>query len=279
MILLTVLMLMLIRTDADNASYSNKIMDNGFESYNNLWLDNISRHHKVSKFDEIYLRSGILFWDFEGSHGGFNPTPASDAWQWGRLPWTTAYSGIKAWGTYTSLFPWYYENDADWRLESPYIVLDSVGACTLSFYHWYTIEYFFDGGNLKVSADSGITWSIISPFEPQNYPCDSTSMGNQGIPGEPCFSGDSSGLGWHQAKFLLDSYAGRQIMIRWHFGSDGALKYPGWYIDDVRITSVKSTGGITHDAGPTAIILPDTNILPYLTINVTCAKARNAVII
>uniref|UniRef100_A0A7C4TBB9 T9SS C-terminal target domain-containing protein n=1 Tax=candidate division WOR-3 bacterium TaxID=2052148 RepID=A0A7C4TBB9_UNCW3 len=205
-------------------------------------------------------RSDTLFWDFESSNGNFNPIPSTWGWFWGDPVGVPAHSGINAWSTGTGE----YGNAADWRLESPCIVLDSAGACTLSFYHFYFIEFYFDGGNLKISTNYGISWSIIYPFEPPNYPCDSAFYGNWGIPNEPCFTGDSAGLGWHQAKFLLDDYAGKIIMVRWHFGSDDYDTYPGWYIDDVRITHAT---GITRDVGPISIIRPAENVPPHKTIN------------
>lgn len=257
------LIVILFNANPDAAPDSIQTINNECDHYKNFKANNIVNQFKQKKFDKTYLRSGILFWDFEGSYGGFTCTPIWDAWLW--VYWTTYYSETNVWATYG--MEGHYEDYADWRLESPWIVLDPAGACTLSFFHWYMIEYFYDGGNLKVSNDSGLTWSIIYPFEPSGYPCDSASSWNWGIPGEPCFSGDSSSMGWHQAKFLLDDYAGQEVMIRWHFGSDGAAIYPGWYIDDVRITNVESAGGIICDAGPTGIILPDINILPNLTIN------------
>ncbi|GAH93085.1 unnamed protein product, partial [marine sediment metagenome] len=205
MITQIVLIVILLNANPDAAPDSILTINNACNHYKNFKANNIVNQFKQKKFNKTYLRSGTLFWDFEGSNGGFTCTPIWAAWQWGAPPEASAHSGINAWGTYG--MGGHYDNYADWRLESPYIVLDPAGACTLSFYHWYIIEAFYDGGNLKVSTDAGTTWSIIHPFEPPGYPCDSASSYNWGIPGEPCFSGDSSSMGWHQAKFLLDDYA------------------------------------------------------------------------
>ena len=257
-----VLIVILFNANPDAAPDSIQTINNECDHYKNFKANNIVNQLETNEFDDRYLYYRNIFWDFEDSNGGFNPTPSSDAWQWGEPPEASAYSGINAWGTYG--WTGHYDDYADWRLESPCIVLDSAGACTLSFFHWYIIQQFFDGGNLKVSTDYGITWSIIYPFEPSDYPCDSASSGNWGIPGEPCFSGDSSSMGWHQAKFLLDDYIGEIVMIRWHFGSDGYFNYPGWYIDDVNVTNAT---GITKDTGPVTIIKPGINVLPNLIIN------------
>jgi len=33
----------------------------------------------------------------------------------------------------------------------------------LIFYHWYDIENYFDGGNVKISLDEGASWELITP--------------------------------------------------------------------------------------------------------------------
>ncbi len=233
------------------------------ENYHN---NNASNCEKSPSFYPYFANS--LFWDFESTDGGFtafrfNPLPGG--WVWDSfMPWTQPYSGKKSWFMTSGLYWGFYDDDCSWVLESPIIVLDSADACTLSFYHWYNIEWWFDGGNLKISTDYGTTWTIINPLEPDRYPCPSAHSGNFGIPNEPCFSGDSSNLGWHQAKFLLNDYAGKIVILRWHFGSDGVDRYPGWYIDDVKITNAT---GITKDVGALSILRPMANVVPNVILH------------
>uniref|UniRef100_A0A7V1EHH0 T9SS type A sorting domain-containing protein n=1 Tax=candidate division WOR-3 bacterium TaxID=2052148 RepID=A0A7V1EHH0_UNCW3 len=222
---------------------------------------------------ECYYLLDSLYWDFETSDGGFSAMSYGGyhpgGWRWtNSMPWTGPHSGEKAWFMTSDWFLGYYENFCSWMLESPLIVLDSAGACTISFYHWYKIEYWYDGGNLKISTDYGTTWMVIQPSEPPVYPCPSAHSGNFGIPNEPCFSGDSSNLGWHQAKFSLDTFAGKVIKLRWHFGSadDVGVDLGGWYIDDVKITNAT---GITRDIGIVRIIKPWTNVIPNIELNPT----------
>ncbi|MEO0122596.1 MAG: T9SS type A sorting domain-containing protein [candidate division WOR-3 bacterium] len=234
--------------------------------------DNFGNNKIQSYCDTVILQSfqsyyhclsDSLFWDFESSNGGFIAhgfSPYPGGWVWDSfMPWTQPHSGHKAWFMTSDWFWGLYEDNCSWILESPVIVLNSAGACTLSFYHWYNIEWWFDGGNLKISTDYGATWAIIYPLEPDSYPCPSAHNGNFGIPNEPCFSGDSSNLGWHLAKFLLDNYAGKIVILRWHFGSDPADVRPGWYIDDVKITNAT---GITRDVGTSSILRPVINVIP-----------------
>lgn len=177
----------------------------------------------------------IYFKDFEADNGGFTPGGTS-LWQWG-TPTSGpggAHSGSKCWGTnlYSD-----YPDDANAWLDSEPIVLPTGDSTILSFWHWYEMEDYYDGGNVKISTSGGGSWEILGSYlDP--YPEDSASSGNEGIPGEPCFTGSSGG--WKEVTFDLGDYAGEEIILRWHFGSDGSINYAGWFIDDVVIDTVFS---------------------------------------
>ena len=181
---------------------------------------------KISK--KLFL--GGVVEDFEADDGGFSDTNA--IWEWG-TPSNgpgSAHSGVKVWGTGLSSN---YPNSANGTLESPVITVPAGGA-ELSFWHWYDTESYYDGGNVKVSTDGGITWTIL----PLDYNEDAASSSNAGIPGEPCFSGHDQGV-WEEVTYAMDGYAGQDIIIRWHFGSDGSVDYPGWFIDDVVLSEIQ----------------------------------------
>ncbi|OYD13717.1 hypothetical protein CH333_07355 [candidate division WOR-3 bacterium JGI_Cruoil_03_44_89] len=166
--------------------------------------------------------------DFETTDGGFAPTPETGAWEWGE-PTSgpgSAHSGVNLWATNLEGD---YTNSADWRLERDFVATSDDPV--LSFYHWYDIESYYDGGNVKISTDGGATWQIMYPEVP--YPEDAAYSGNAGIPDEPCYSG--SATSWQIATFDLSAYVNTDdvFLIRWHFGSDASVPYPGWYIDDV----------------------------------------------
>jgi len=188
--------------------------------------------------------------DFESDDGGYVGT---GLWQWGS-PTSgpgNAHSGVNVWATNLSGD---YEASSNYTLDSPEITIGSDDP-TLSFWHWYDTEASFDGGNVKISTDGGATWIVIEPVG--GYP--GTSNSSNPLYPEPIFCGHDQGL-WEQVTFDLSTYAGQTASFRWHLGSDGSVQYPGWYIDDVDITS----GG---SPPPPPSGWPVTFSDPYLDIN------------
>ena len=108
----------------------------------------------------------------------------------------------------------------------------------LSFQHYYDTEsesYAYDGGNVQISTDGGLSWEVIQPNG--GYPAQSVS----GLDGEPGYYGQSNG--WVQATFDLSNFSNEEIKLKWRFGADGVIDaYEGWYFDDVELTS---NGGTT----------------------------------
>ena len=128
-----------------------------------------------------------------------------------------------------------YSDSMSDSLYSPIINLTDYEDATLSFWQWYDIEdgySHYDGGNLKISTDGGSSWNLLGSYQ-NPYPVSSASSGNSGISGEPCFTGTTAG--WEEVFFDLTSYVGQEVMLRWHFGSDGSVKKTGWLIDDILI--------------------------------------------
>lgn len=175
--------------------------------------------------------------DFEDGDGGFALTGPD--WEWG-IPTSgpgEAHSGQKVWATNLE---GNYSSNSDSRLETPTIDLTGIVDPQLSFWHWFSFEYRqarYDGGNVKISSNGG-EFQIITP---ENGYEDTISYLNAGIPEEPGFCSYEAGQFWHQEDFDLSPYSGHQIVIRFHFGSNSRYTYPGWYIDDVAITGLRSS--------------------------------------
>lgn len=169
-------------------------------------------------------------WDFETDNGNY--IPAGNVWEWG-VPASgpgAAHSGTKLWAT---ILGGNYPNSANATLDLPPITIAADRPYTsFSFWHWYNMENEYDGGNVKISTDGGATFQIITPA--RGYDATSRST-NAGIPSQPCFTNVHEL--WQNDVFDLSSFAGQEVILRFHFGSDGSVNRSGWYLDDARLRS------------------------------------------
>jgi len=202
--------------------------------------------------------------NFESSNGNFS---SSSGWQWGApsLGPSSAHSGTNLWATVLGDS---YSNNVNWKLISSEFYAASDNP-QLKFWQWYDMEkssYYpgraYDGGNLKISTDSGNTWNLIRPVGGYNA-VGYTS--NAGIPSESCFSG--VGTTWSEVTYDLPVISGQEFYICWHFGSDNAVVRPGWYIDDITTTNVISSG--INDVGCISILSPASTVDSGTVINPT----------
>lgn len=100
-------------------------------------------------------------------------------------------------------------------LVSPTIDLTSaVAPVTLSFYETYNTEEGWDFCMVDLSIDGGLTWQTV----------------RDGL------SGNSGG--WLESAVDLSAFAGETVQFRYHFDStdDFSNDFPGWRVDDVRIS-------------------------------------------
>lgn len=190
-----------------------------------------------------WVAPGVFFYeeDFEADDGGYVDTDTvDDGWTWGTPAGGPggAYSGTYAWGT---VLAGNYGTDCNYMLDSAPITVAG-GDPYLTFMAWYDTEANYDGWNVKISTNGGTTWSILNPTVPSAYPVAAINTDNMGIPGEPGFSGHDIGESWQMYAFSLADYAGQEVMIRWHLGSDWLINYEGVYIDDVYIGDVDELG-------------------------------------
>ncbi len=93
---------------------------------------------------------------------------------------------------------------------------------TLTCEVWYDIESNYDYAYLECSTDGGITWETVPGNITTNFDPYGSNHGN-GITG-------SSG-GWVQASFPLDAYLGQDVLLRFHYVTDGAVSNEGFYVD------------------------------------------------
>ncbi|MBS4015010.1 MAG: immune inhibitor A, partial [Candidatus Latescibacteria bacterium] len=200
------------------------------------------------------LVADIYTQDFETSDGNYVADPLTGAWAWG-VPTVGppgAHSGTKLWAT---VLGGNYAVSSNWKLTSEQYTA-SANNPTLKFWQWYDIETNWDGGNVKISTDGGNTWTLLTPVGGYNG---TANTANAGIPGEPCFTGGTTGNFWHEVEFPLTLNTGQTFHIRWHFGSDGSVNYAGWYIDDVTGIGFAPQPPATNDVGVQAVRAPGAN--------------------
>ena len=158
-------------------------------------------------------------------------------WEWGfssMIP-EGAYDGNNVWGTVlNSNYP---PNADDNLLTCNYSITDS--GASFTFYHWYDTDNGWDGVNVHISTNSGVTWEIITPEG--GYP----DLDVNGLDYEPGFTGESNG--WEQEVFDLSSYQGQIVKFKFRFGSDGVNNHNGWYVDGVVLNGGISWGGLYPD--------------------------------
>jgi hypothetical protein len=165
--------------------------------------------------------------DFEATDGGYTHAPMlpqPDAWAWG-VPTSglmAAHSGLNVWAT--NLAGAYPPSMWCYLVTAPFTV---PGNTMFTFWHWYYFENNYDGGNIKISNDSGVTWTLINPIE--SYP--GAMPYNPFMTGQLAYNGQSDG--WVQANFDLSAYEGQLVQIMFETASDSSVQYAGWYIDDV----------------------------------------------
>ncbi len=110
----------------------------------------------------------------------------------------------------------------------------------LELCHMYDTENNYDGGNVKVSLNGGITWTLIYPAAgypgintSSSYPCECVWQ-------EPIFTGDSGGF--VKNFFDLSAYEGMAVDLGFFFGSESwATSDLGWYIKWARIGGEESS--------------------------------------
>jgi len=125
-------------------------------------------------------------------------------------PNTSWWCGMEATGDYGTLW------GVNTALVSPSIDLSYVTIATLKFKENYNTEGWPDRCMIDISTNNGLSW---------------IKLRSNGVWG-------SSG-GWISNAYSLNAFAGKEIRIRFYFytGNNNFQEYPGWFVDDVSITS------------------------------------------
>ncbi len=193
-----------------------------------------------------------------------------------------AHSGTTVWGTDPDgVYP---AVSGVSTLELPASNLSGSGTPMLSFWHWYDTEHdgradpslaggdvLWDGGNVKISTDGGISWAVLEPTS--GYPGSIIGGPDNPMAGQSAFGGFS--FGWRREVMPLP--ATEDVRLRFDFGTDAtnteqARFFAGWLLDDVVITNRLPNGsglpGLTEQ--PLAVVSsPSGSPLPPVEASVT----------
>ncbi|MFH1502108.1 MAG: hypothetical protein ABIG03_03580 [Candidatus Eisenbacteria bacterium] len=178
--------------------------------------------------------------DFNIDDGGGVPFPCGNGpvpWEWGipvGIP-SVACDDVpvtNVWGTV--LGGAYLPLTGEALMIGPFdinVLCDCMELC-----HYYDTEGGWDGGNVKVSTDGGVTWQLVYPFGGYDDILDSTTYVPECVAMEEVFTGDS--LTFVRDCFDLSAYHGQTVMIGFFFGADSyATTDLGWYLKWVKIGS------------------------------------------
>jgi hypothetical protein len=157
---------------------------------------------------------------------GIGPVP----WQWGApvgiptvacddVPVTNVWGTVLA-GSYPALV-------GEGLMVGPFDITDQCYCMELC--HYYDTETGWDGGNVKVSTDGGVTWTIVQPFGGYDDILDSTTYVPECVAMEEVFTGDS--ITFVRDCFDLTDYIGQTVMVGFFFGCDSwDTDDLGWYL-------------------------------------------------
>ena len=107
--------------------------------------------------------------------------------------------------------------------------LSGVAGATLRYRVWFDLEEDWDYGYVQVSTDGGSTWDILQgPGTSSENP-----VGNNFGHG---YTGTSDG--WLQEEVDLSGYAGRRVLLRFHYVTDQALNGIGLCFRDISVPEV-----------------------------------------
>lgn len=214
---------------------------------------------------------------FEISDGGFS---GEGDWQWG-VPQSDgnpdyAYEGGFVWAT--NLYGFYTTEQTQDMISPQYELIGTDdGDAYLTFYHYYDIREFLDGGNVSISTDNGESWELITPEAGYSH------SAIVALDGDPGFTGLQQI--WEQAVFDISDYIGNEVSFRFRFASQNNLyEQNGWYIDQFSIHGAWIGIASGVDDEETEIAVPRTSELmqnypnpfnPITTIRYELAQADN----
>lgn len=190
----------------------------------------------ASGCEQFIVHAGVTFPYFDDFDGQILWTDTANAagsqWQLGYPNYnatTGTHSGPNCWDINLNTA---YTNNAAARLISPVFDFSTTTNATLSFWHNYNSENFWDGVRVDYTTD-GVTWQILGiQNDPNGVNWYNSTLNSSGQAG---WSGTSGG--WVKSEYdlaLLNNVVG-PVQFRFVFTSDGSVTTDGYSIDDFSI--------------------------------------------
>ena len=121
--------------------------------------------------------------------------------------------------------------------------LSNVAQASLRFTMWYRIEEGWDYAYVQVSTDGGSTWDILQGALSSS---DNPSGNSYG----PGYSGVSDG--WVEDSVDLSPYAGKRVLVRFHYVTDDAINGTGICLDSIAVPELGFFDSVSVNEGWTA---------------------------
>lgn len=112
--------------------------------------------------------------------------------------------------------------------------LRAAKAPVLTFWTWYEIEADFDYAYVEASTDGGARWTTLRATSTTTDDPNGVNLG-QGLTG---VSGGGKDPVWVQQSVDLGAYAGKELLLRFQYVTDGALNLHGLALDDLEIAEI-----------------------------------------
>lgn len=117
--------------------------------------------------------------------------------------------------------------------------LTGTDAPALTFRTWYDIEPWYDWAYVAVSEDGGTTWRAL----PGEHTSSDDPVGVAYGAGYTGKSGGGDAPSWVEERIDLSAHAGKKVLLRFEYVTDGATHGRGMAVDDVRVEGADLAGG------------------------------------
>ena len=118
------------------------------------------------------------------------------------------------------------------------------GGARLTFQTRYDLAPGLDFAFVQVSTTNGRTWkSIGNGMTSAAADPNASQLVRQNLPGLTGSSGSGSFPAWISASYDLSAYGGKTVLLAFRYVSDPHVSFPGWWIDDIRLGSVRLSDG------------------------------------